>query len=194
MEYGYARVSTAEQNEGRQMMSLLQFGIQRENIFLDKVSGKNFDRAAYKELIGILKEGDTLVVESIDRLGRNYDDITRQWRIITKDIGAYVVVQDMPVLDTRRDKDLTFCFIADVVLQLLSYVAQKEREMILKRQAEGIEVAKKNGVRFGRKPLDRPERFEEMRARWLRGEISSREAARQLDVNHSTFYHWARNT
>ena len=150
MEYGYARVSTKEQNEQRQIIALEEFGLNLRQIFIDKQSGKDFERANYQRLTRRLKEGDTLVVKSIDRLGRNYSEILEQWRIITKEKGAAIVVLDMPLLDTRKNRDLTGTLIADIVLQLLSYVAQTEREFIHQRQAEGIAVAKAQGVRFGR--------------------------------------------
>lgn len=150
MEYGYARVSTKEQNEQRQIIALEEFGLNLRQIFIDKQSGKDFERANYQRLTRRLKEGDTLVVKSIDRLGRNYNEILEQWRIITKEKGAAIVVLDTPLLDTRKNRDLTGMLIADIVLQLLSYVAQTEREFIRQRQAEGIAVVKAQGVRFGR--------------------------------------------
>ena len=163
MEYGYARVSTKEQNEQRQIIALEEFGLNLRQMFIDKQSGKNFERANYQRLTRRLKEGDTLVVKSIDRLGRNYNEILEQWRIITKEKRAAIVVLDMPLLDTRKNRDLTGTLIADIVLQLLSYVAQTEREFIHQRQAEGIAVAKAQGVRFGRPPLERPEGFPAVR-------------------------------
>ena len=191
MEYGYARVSTKEQNEQRQIVALEEFGLDRKQIFTDKQSGKNFERTNYRKLVRRLKEGDTLVVKSIDRLGRNYEEILEQWRIITKDKGAAIVVMDMPLLDTRRNRDLTGTLIADIVLQLLSYVAQTEREFIRQRQAEGIAVAKAQGVRFGRPPLAQPKEFPAVHQAWLKKEISAREAARRLSVTHKTFLRWA---
>ncbi len=166
MEYGYARVSTKEQNEQRQILALEAFGLSREQIFMDKQSGKDFQRAGYRRLLRRLKAGDTLVVKSIDRLGRNYNEILEQWRIITKEKEAAIVVLDMPLLDIRKNRDLTGTLIADIVLQLLSYVAQTEREFIRQRQAEGIAAAKAQGVRFGRPPLKRPENFPEIRLAW----------------------------
>ena len=150
MEYGYARVSTKEQNELRQLIALREFGLTDRAIFVDKQSGKDFDRRSYQRLLRKLKDGDTLVIKSIDRLGRNYEEILEQWRIITKEKSAAIVVLDMPLLDTRRNRDLTGTLIADIVLQLLSYVAQTEREFIHQRQAEGIAAAKARGVKFGR--------------------------------------------
>ena len=191
MEYGYARVSTKEQNEQRQIVALEEFGLDRKQIFTDKQSGKNFERTNYRKLVRRLKEGDTLVVKSIDRLGRNYEEILEQWRIITKDKGAAIVVLDMPLLDTRRNRDLTGTLIADIVVQLLSYVAQTEREFIRQRQAEGIAVAKAQGVRFGRPPLAQPKEFPAVHQAWLKKEISAREAARRLSVTHKTFLRWA---
>lgn len=190
MDYGYARVSTKEQNEQRQLVALETFGLRKECIFVDKQSGKDFDRTNYQRLLRRLKSGDTLVVKSIDRLGRNYNEILEQWRRITKEKGVAIVVLDMPLLDTRRSRDLTGTLIADIVLQLLSYVAQTEREMIRQRQAEGIAVAKAQGVRFGRPPKERPEEFETVYQAWQRKEISAREAARRLDVTHKTFLRW----
>ena len=191
MEYGYARVSTKEQNEQRQIVALEEFGLDRKQIFTDKQSGKDFERTNYRKLVRRLKEGDTLVVKSIDRLGRNYEEILEQWRIITKDKGSAIVVLDMPLLDTRRNRDLTGTLIADIVLQLLSYVAQTEREFIRQRQAEGIAVAKAQGVRFGRPPLEKPEDFPAVQTAWQKKEISAREAARRLSVTHKTFLRWA---
>ena len=191
MEYGYARVSTKEQNEQRQIVALEEFGLDRKQIFTDKQSGKDFERTNYRKLVRRLKEGDTLVVKSIDRLGRNYEEILEQWRIITKDKGAAIVVLDMPLLDTRQNRDLTGTLIADIVLQLLSYVAQTEREFIRQRQAEGIAVAKAQGVRFGRPPLEKPEDFPAVQTAWRKNEISAREAARRLGVTHKTFLRWA---
>jgi len=190
MDYGYARVSTKEQNEQRQIVALEEFGLNRKQIFVDKQSGKDFERANYRKLVRRLKDGDTLVVKSIDRLGRNYNEILEQWRIITKEKDVAIVVLDMPLLDTRKSRDLTGTLIADIVLQLLSYVAQTEREFIHQRQAEGIAVAKARGVRFGRPPLEKPENFPAVRLAWQRKEISAREAARRLGVSPKTFLRW----
>lgn len=194
MEYGYARVSTKEQNAERQLIALTAFGVAADAIFVDKQSGKDFERTQYRKLIRKLKDGDTLVVKSIDRLGRNYDEILEQWRVITKEKRAAIVVLDMPLLDTRQSRDLTGTLIADIVLQLLSYVAQTEREFIRQRQAEGIAAAKARGVRFGRKPMQRPENFQVLRQKWERGEISARQAAAQLKITHRTFLLWVRET
>ena len=189
--YGYVRVSTKDQNEARQMIAMKEFGIDEKFIFLDKQSGKDFNRPQYQRLIRRLKKGDLLVVKSIDRLGRNYDEIIEQWRIITKEKEADVVVLDMPLLDTRQGRDLTGTLIADIVLQLLSYVAQTEREFIRRRQAEGIAAAKAKGVKFGVKPKEKPQEFEAYYEQWRRGEISARAAARALHVTHPTFLKWA---
>lgn len=192
MDYGYIRVSTREQNEQRQLIAMQEFGISENRIYMDKQSGKDFERKNYKKMVRKLKKDDTLVVKSIDRLGRNYEEILEQWRIITREKQAAIVVLDMPLLDTRQNRDLTGTLIADIVLQLLSYVAQTEREFIRQRQAEGIAVAKQNGVKFGRKPMERPDGLESLKAQWLRGELSARAAAKQLGVTHSTFLRWVR--
>ena len=194
MDYGYVRVSTKEQNELRQVLALREAGIADRNIFLDKQSGKDFERQNYKKLIRKIKSGDTLVIKSIDRLGRNYDEILEQWRIIAKEKGTAIVVLDMPLLDTRKNKDLTGTLIADIVLQLLSYVAQTEREVIRQRQAEGIAAAKLQGVRFGRKPREKPPEYGSLKELWVRGEISAREAARRLGITHRTFLSWVNTT
>ena len=192
--YGYARVSAKDQNEARQLIALKTFGICQTSIFLDKQSGRDFQRPQYQRLLKRLKRGDTLVVKSIDRLGRNYNEIIEQWRILTKEKQADVVVLDMPLLDTRRGKDLTGTLIADIVLQLLSYVAQTEREFIHQRQAEGIAAAKLQGVRFGRKPREKPPEYGSLKELWVRGEISAREAARRLGITHRTFLSWVNTT
>ena len=189
--YGYVRVSTREQNEERQFVAMRNFGVQDGNIFLDKQSGKDFERPAYQRLLKKIKPGDTLVIKSIDRLGRDYGEILEQWRVITKDMSVAIVVLDMPLLDTRqKERDLTGTLIADIVLQLLSYVAQTERELIRQRQAEGIAAAKARGVKFGREPMERPKLFEELQDAWLNKSISARDAARQLGVTHKTFLAW----
>jgi len=191
MEYGYARVSTREQNEQRQILALRDFGIGNAEIYLDKQSGKDFARPQYQRLLKKLKKGDTLVIKSIDRLGRNYEEILQQWRMITKEREAFIVVLDMPLLDTRRNRDLTGTLIADIVLQLLSYVAQTEREFIRQRQAEGIAAAKARGVRFGRQPKKRPDEFYDVYLQWEKGAISAREAARRLNIAPKTFKVWS---
>ena len=191
MEYGYVRVSTKEQNEQRQMIALREFGLKDEQIFIDKQSGKDFERKNYKRMIRKMKSGDTIVIKSIDRLGRNYDEILEQWRIITKEKQVAVVVLDMPLLDTRQNRDLTGTLIADIVLQLLSYVAQTEREFIHQRQAEGIAAAKLQGVKFGRKPKERTATFYALKERWQQKEVTARYAAKELGITHSTFLRWA---
>ena len=190
MEYGYARVSTKEQNAERQILALREFGIDEKLIYVDKQSGKDFERPKYKQLLKKLKPDDTLVVKSIDRLGRNYDEILEQWRVITKEKRAAIVVLDMPLLDTRQSRDLTGTLIADIVLQLLSYVAQTEREFIRQRQAEGIAAAKARGVQFGRKPMERPPEYENLKILWQDGQISARDAGRKLGISHRTFLLW----
>ncbi len=189
--YGYVRVSTKEQNEARQMIAMHDFGVDEQHIFVEKQSGKDFNRSQYKKLFRKIKAGDTLVIKSIDRLGRNYDEIIEQWRIITKEKQVAIVVLDMPLLDTRQGRDLTGTLIADIVLQLLSYVAQTEREFIKRRQAEGIAAAKERGVRFGARPIDRPNGYEACYAAWKSGKLSARAAAERLNVSHPTFLKWA---
>lgn len=190
--YGYVRVSTREQNEDRQLIAMRKFGIEESNMVTDKQSGKDFDRPGYKELIRKLEPEDTLVIKSIDRLGRNYDEILEQWRILTKEKRVSIVVLDMPLLDTRTDHDLTGTLISDIVLQLLSYVAQTEREYIKQRQREGIEAAKLKGIHLGRKAMRKPDNYEDMKSAWMKGEISGREAARILGVSHTTFRSWVK--
>ena len=192
MEYGYIRVSTREQNEQRQLIAMQEFGISEKRIYMDKQSGKDFERKNYKKMVRKLKKDDTLVVKSINRLGRNYEEILEQWRIITKEKQASIVVLDMPLLDTRQNRDLTGMLIADIVLQLLSYVAQTEREFIRQRQAEGIAAAKQRGVKFGRKPMQRPEEFCCLKVQWQNGKISARAAAKELGISHGTFLKWVR--
>ena len=191
MEYGYARVSTKEQNEQRQIVALMAFGVSGKCIYVDKQSGRDFERPQYQRLVRKLKDGDTLVVKSIDRLGRNYEEILAQWRIITKEKAAAIVVLDMPLLDTRNNRDLTGMLIADIVLQLLSYVAQTEREFIRQRQAEGIAAAKSRGVQFGRKPKEKPPEYPTVLEAWRRKELSARAAATRLGVTHKTFQKWS---
>ncbi len=188
MEYGYIRVSTKEQNEQRQLIAIQAFGISVDRIYVDKQSGKNFNRKNYKKLVQKLRNGDTLVVKSIDRLGRNYNDILEQWQIIIKEKQAAIVVLDMPLLDTRQSRDLTGTLIANIVLQLLSYVAQTERDFIRQRQAEGILAAKQNGIRFGRPPIQVPDGFNEICTKCKLGLISTRQAAHILGMAHTTFY------
>lgn len=188
--YGYVRVSTKEQNLDRQITALQEFGVPAKQIFQEKLSGKDFERPVYQHLIKKIKPGDTLVIKSIDRLGRNYHEILEQWRIITKEKGAAIVVLDMPLLDTRQGRDLTGTLIADIVLQLLSYVAQTEREFIRQRQAEGIAAAKARGVQFGRRAMDRPDEYAMIKKAWLTGEKSARQAAKALNVAPNTFLKW----
>lgn len=188
--YGYVRVSTKEQNLDRQILALREFGIPESLIFQEKQSGKDFERPVYKRLVKKLKPGDTLVIKSIDRLGRNYDEILEQWRIITKEKRADIVVLDMPLLDTRQGRDLTGTLIADIVLQLLSYIAQTEREFIRQRQAEGIAAAKARGVQFGRHPREKPENYNTVLAQWQEGEITAHRAALFLGVDRKTFLKW----
>ncbi len=190
--YGYVRVSTRDQNEDRQMLAMAQQQIPPGNIYLDKQSGKDFDRPRYQKLLRKLRREDVLYIKSIDRLGRNYTEILEQWRILTKEKGVDVVVLDMPLLDTRQSRDLTGTLIADIVLQLLSYVAQTEREFIRQRQAEGIAAAKEKGVKFGRAPMERPAEFENMKQQYLTQTVSARAAARQFGITHSTFLRWVR--
>lgn len=192
MVYGYVRVSTKEQCEDRQLIALREFPVAENHIFMDKLSGKDFNRPQYQKLIRRLKPHDILVVKSIDRLGRNYDEILDQWRVITKSRQADIVVLDMPLLDTRQTgRDLTGTFVADLVLQILSYVAQAERENIRQRQQEGIAAARLRGVRFGRPRKQVPAEFEWVRQQWEQGRITSRQAARQLGVAQDTFLRWA---
>ncbi len=192
--YAYIRVSSKDQNEDRQKIAMREFGIPDNFVFMDKQSGKDFERPGYKQLMRKIKPGDTLVIKSIDRLGRNYEEILEQWRILTKEKRVAIVVLDMPLLDTRHGRDLAGTLIADIVLQLLSYVAQTEREFIHQRQAEGIAAAKARGVRFGRKPMERPPEFEVVRLKWEKGLISARKAAAQLGITHQTFLAWATET
>ena len=186
--YGYVRVSTREQNEERQRIALLEMGVPKERIYVDKLSGKDFERPEYKKLLRRLDDQSVLYVKSIDRLGRNYVDLNEQWRRITKEKGADIVVIDMPILDTRREKNLMGTFISDVVLALLSYVAESERHNIKQRQEEGIRAAKQRGVRFGRPQKPLPENFKEACRRWDSGELVGRQAAMLCDMPLSTFY------
>lgn len=186
--YGYVRVSSTDQNEDRQMVAMHEVGILKKNIFMDKQSGKDFERLNYKEMVQKLKVGDLLYILSIDRLGRNYEDIQKQWRILTKEIGIDICVLDMPLLDTRNGKDLMGTFIADLVLQILSFVAQSERENIRKRQAEGIATAKAKGVRFGRPKKKVPENFGEIVKAWEEKKMTFVEVLKQCDMSETTFY------
>ena len=185
--YGYIRVSTQEQNEARQLAAMQAFGVAEENIVVEKISGKDFRRPRYQRLGKRLRLGDVLVIKSIDRLGRNYTEILEQWAAITKTRQADVVVLDMPLLDTRQGRDLTGTLIADIVLQLLSYVAQTERDNIRQRQAEGIAAARERGDLLGRERMKLPEGFYDLAEQWQQGGISSRSAARELGISHQTF-------
>lgn len=186
--YGYVRVSSTDQNEERQMVALAEAGVSEKNIFMDKQSGKSFDRPQYKKLVKKLKAGDLLYVLSIDRLGRNYEEIQNQWRVITKEIGADICVLDMPLLDTRQGKDLMGTFIADLVLQILSFVAQSERENIKKRQEQGIAAAKAKGVRFGRPEIPLPDNFGKIVKDWEKKRISFEEILKICNMSEATFY------
>ena len=185
--YGCARVSTREQNEDRQIIALKEMGVPEKNIYLDKLSGKNFDRPQYKKLLKKLDDNSVLYIKSIDRLGRSYRDLSDQWQLITKDKGADVVVIDMPVLDTRREKNLLGTLISDLVLALLSYVAESEYSTIHQRQAEGIAAARARGVKLGRPPKPLPDNFHEVYQKWKAEKISTEEAARLVNMPPSTF-------
>ncbi len=187
-EYGYVRVSSTDQNEERQISALREKQILQKNIYKDKQSGKDFERPQYKKMLKRLKAGDLLYILSIDRLGRNYKEIQNQWRILTKEIGAYICVIDMPLLDTRNGKDLMGTFIADIVLQILSFVAQSERENIRKRQSQGIAAAKKRGVRFGRPEKPIPEGFAETVKLWEKKEIDIKAVLEMCGLKEATFY------
>ena len=186
--YGYMRVSSKEQNEDRQKIALTEMGVPEKNIYMDKQSGKDFERTQYKRLLRKLNENSVLYIKSIDRLGRNYGELNEQWRIITKEKKADIVVIYMPLLDTRREKNLLGTFISDVVLALLSYVAENERTNIKQRQAEGIAAAKARGVKFGRPPLPIPENFYQMHKDWRAGKITIEEAAKACNMCPKTFY------
>lgn len=191
-KFGYARVSSKDQNEARQLLAFKEFGIDDRDIYIDKKSGKDFEREQYQLLKNILREGDLLVIHSIDRLGRNYEMIVNEWKDITKNIKADIVVLDMPLLDTRQKKDLLGTFINDLILGLLSYVAQTEREKIKTRQREGIDIALKNGTKtgkpFGRPKIEKPDNFNVIVNEWKNKKITAREAMKQLDLKPNTFY------
>jgi len=186
--YGYVRVSSADQNEDRQMIAMQAAGVPEENVFMDKQSGKDFDRPNYKRLVRRLREGDLLYILSIDRLGRNYEEIQNQWRVLTKEKGIDIVVIDMPLLDTRQGKDLMGTFIADLVLQILSFVAQSEREKIRERQAQGIAAAKARGVRFGRPEKQVPEDFPKLVREWEEKRLALPDLLQKCDMSEATFY------
>ena len=185
--YGYIRVSTREQNEDRQLIALREIGVPEKNIYLDKQSGKDFNRPQYKKLLRKLKKDDLLYIKSIDRLGRNYEEILEQWRLLTKEKGVDIVVLDMPLLDTRRGKDLMGTFLSDIVLQVLSFVAENERTNIRQRQAEGIAAAKAKGVKFGRPPKPLPDNFHNTYQRWKQGEITATAAAKECGMPLASF-------
>ena len=187
MIYGYIRVSTKEQNEDRQVIALREAGVAEKNIYMDKQSGKDFNRPQYKKLLRRMKKDDLLYIKSIDRLGRNYAEILEQWRILTKERGVDIAVLDMALLDTRRGKDLMGTFLSDIVLQVLSFVAENERTNIRQRQAEGIAAAKAKGIRFGRAPRPLPENFHAVYQRWESGEITGTAAAKACGMPLSTF-------
>lgn len=189
--YGYIRVSTREQNEDRQLIALREVGVTDKFIFMDKQSGKDFNRPKYKQLLRKLNKDDLLYIKSIDRLGRNYEEILQQWRLLTKDKGVDIVVLDMPLLDTRRGKDLMGTFLSDIVLQVLSFVAENERTNIRQRQAEGIAAAKARGVKFGRPPKPLPVNFHEVYRRWSSGEITGTVAAKRCGMPLATFRYQA---
>lgn len=186
--FGYVRVSSTDQNEDRQMIALRNANVPKKNILIDKQSGKDFERPSYKKLMRRLKAGDLLYILSIDRLGRNYEEIQKQWRVLTKEIGADVCVLDMPLLDTRNGKDLMGTFIADLVLQILSFVAQNERESIRKRQAEGIAAAKARGIKFGRPEKKTPQKFAALVEQWEQKRLPFSEVLRQCNMSGATFY------
>lgn len=185
--FGYIRVSSVGQNEDRQQIALQQAGVPQKNIYLDKQSGKDFNRPQYKKMLQKLKKDDLLYIKSIGRLGRNYEEILQQWRSLTKEKGVDIVVLDMPLLDTRRGKDLMGTFLSDIVLQVLSFVAENERSNIRQRQAEGIAAAKARGVRFGRPPKPLPENFQDIYCRWKAGEITGVAATKECGMPLATF-------
>ena len=190
--YGYIRVSSKDQKEDRQQIALKEVGVERQNIYADKQSGKDFNRPQYKKMLRKLKKDDLLYIKSIDRLGRNYEEILQQWRILTKEKGVDIVVLDMPLLDTRRGKDLMGTFLSDIVLQVLSFVAENERTNIKQRQAEGIAAAKAQGIKFGRPPLPLPDNFYEVHKAWRSKKLTLKQAAEACNMPVGTFYGKAR--
>ena len=190
--YGYVRVSSRDQNEDRQMIALRELSVADKNIFMDKQSGKDFERPAYKRMLRRMKKNDLLYIKSIDRLGRNYGEILEQWQFLTKEKEIDIVVLDMPLLDTRRGKDLMGMFLSDIVLQVLSFVAENERSNIRQRQAEGIAAAKARGVRFGRPAIPYPDNFGEVYREWRNKKITLRQAADACEMSVGTFYGKAR--
>lgn len=188
--FGYVRVSTVEQRTDRQYSALEKFGVDRENIFEDKWTGVNFDRPAYNELLNVLKAGDLLVIKSLDRLGRNYKEMLKAWRYLKEDKSVDIYIIDMPILDTRTSNGLTGELISGIILQLLSYVAETERDFILQRQKEGIAEAKKKGIKFGRPAYEVPKEFFHLKSKYEDKKISSREAGKALNISHTTFIRW----
>ena len=191
--YGYIRVSSKDQKEDRQQMALKEVGVELQNIYVDKQSGKDFNRPQYKKMLRKLRKDDLLYIKSIDRLGRNYEEILQQWRILTKEKGVDIVVLDMPLLDTRRGKDLMGTFLSDIVLQVLSFVAENERTNIKQRQSEGIAAAKAQGIKFGRPPLPLPDNFYEVHKAWRSKKITLKQAAEACNMPVGTFYGKAKN-
>lgn len=187
-EYAYVRVSSLEQNEDRQLIEIKKMGVRDENIFIDKQSGKDFDRPMYKMLKAKLRESDVLYILSIDRLGRNYEEIQNQWRVLTKELKVDICVLDMPLLDTRRDKDLLGTFVADLVLQILSFTSENERNAIRERQRQGIATAKARGIKFGRPEKKIPDDFGDLVKKWEKGALSADELSKQCDMSMATFY------
>lgn len=185
---GYARVSAIDQHEDRQIREMLACGVKEENIYLDKMSGKNFQRPAYKKMLQKVKRGDVIILKSIDRLGRNYHQIQSEWKRITRELGVDIKVLDMPLLDTTKSKDLLGTFISDIVLQMLSFVAENERTNIKQRQAEGIKIAREKGTRFGRPPMEVPENYLDYYLRWKKKEISAKEGAEKCNIPVWAFY------
>lgn len=193
-EYAYIRVSSKEQNIARQVEAMKALGLTEKQMYIDKQSGKDFARPQYKKLLRKLKPNDVLYTKSIDRLGRNYEEVMEQWRYLTQNRKIDIVILDFPLLDTRQQNfGLTGKFLADLTLQVLSYVAQMERDNIKQRQQEGIRIAKENGVHFGRKPMQRPEKYNELKEKWGKKEISARAAAKQLGITHRTFLNWVKS-
>ena len=186
--FGYVRVSSIDQNEDRQVIALRQLGVPEENIYMDKMSGKDFNRPQYQELLNKIQKDDLLYIKSIDRLGRNYEEIQKQWRILTKEIGIDICVIDMPLLDTRRGKDLMGTFLSDIVLQVLSFVAENERNNIRQRQAEGIAAAKARGVHMGRPAIEAPKDFEQIVKAWEKKKITLEDAMKRCNMSETTFY------
>ncbi len=190
--YGYVRVSSRDQNEDRQMIAMRACDVPEKNIYIDKLSGKDFNRPQYKKMVRKMKKGDVMYLKSIDRLGRNYEEIIEQWQYLSKTKGIDIVVIDMPLLDTRRGKDILGTFLSDIVLQVLSFAAQNERENIKQRQAEGIAAAKQRGVRFGRPEHAIPDDFMQFRRKWKHHEITAKQAADQLGITRNSFYYYAK--